>query len=425
MHDKLILVVEDETDLAELLRELLELGGMRVVVAPHGRAALAALDEIEPDLVLTDLMLPVMDGLEFLKRYAERPGPRARIVAMSAIGPYLEEARKLGASAVLYKPFELDALYATLTSVLEGKAPKPQPTVSRDETERLRAVFDLKLTQPSAEDALGEFTEWVARVFELPVCLVSIVTDEEQVWTAQCGLPPELATRARGAREESFCTHAVTSRSALIVQDAASNPFFRDNVFVTQWGVRFYAGIPLLTRKGQPVGTLCVMDFEARRFTYFDLELLGLLARRVMHELDWRDRQANPGEPESAFRYLSWVDAELDIFGREALTEALRILSCRSVERQEQLSAAVIAVDDEPLDKAVGKLMTAFPRGFIGRLGKTHLAVVVPSASPEVLKFQLERHGHDRWRVAVHPVRTPFGVEALLGHLERTVEARD
>lgn len=419
MLNKLILVVEDETELAELLREVLELEGHRVVVAPHGRAALSILDELSPDLILTDLMLPVMDGLEFLQRYSARPGPKAAVIAMSAMGPYLDEALKLGAQAILRKPFELNELTERISSVLAGAAQKPSaPVATPDETERLRAVLDLKLVQTPPGEALDRYTKWVAAVFEAPICLLSIITADEQVWTAQCGLPGELAARGRGPRNESFCTHSVNAQSALVVQDASTHPFFRDNVFVTQWGIRFYAGVPLLSRSGEAVGTLCLMDFAPRRFTHFDLELLTLLGRRVMHELDRREHAAHPDDPNAAFRYLSFVDEELNVFGREALTESLRVLAFRAAERQEPLTAAVISVETQPLDKVVKKLSVAFPRGFIGRLAKNRLGVVVPGAQPEVIHFQLERHGHDQWKTHVAAVRNPFGTESLIGRLE-------
>jgi GAF domain-containing protein len=62
----------------------------------------------------------------------------------------------------------------------------------------------------------------------------------------------------------------VAARAALVVQDTLDNPFFRDNILVRAKGLRFYAGVPLISRHGEALGTLCVLDQHARTFTHKD-----------------------------------------------------------------------------------------------------------------------------------------------------------
>jgi CheY-like chemotaxis protein len=105
-----VLVVDDEFDILEALKGILELEGYRVRGAPNGALALRAMQESPPDLVLADLMMPVMDGLELLK--AARSDPRLAqvpVVLMSALRPKVPQS-EYGWRAFLQKPFDLDAL---------------------------------------------------------------------------------------------------------------------------------------------------------------------------------------------------------------------------------------------------------------------------------------------------------------------------
>ena len=116
-----VLVVDDEFDILEALKGILELEGYRVLAAQNGAQALRAMQEASPDLVLADLMMPVMDGLELLK--AARADPRLAkvpVVLMSALRPKVAQS-EYGWRAFLQKPFDLDALLALVKE--HGGAP--------------------------------------------------------------------------------------------------------------------------------------------------------------------------------------------------------------------------------------------------------------------------------------------------------------
>jgi CheY-like chemotaxis protein len=99
-----ILIVEDEIDLAESLQLLLARKGYRVVLAYDGRDGLEKAIAEEPDLVLTDLMMPIMDGRELIARLRADPATRRiPVVAMSASH---EAHRAVG----LRKPFDAEEL---------------------------------------------------------------------------------------------------------------------------------------------------------------------------------------------------------------------------------------------------------------------------------------------------------------------------
>jgi len=118
MNEKgLILVVEDHGDTRELLQFVLEFNGFRVLTAPDGQAALDLLTRQTPDLVLTDLMMPGMEGVEFIRRLRQRPAfARTPVIIMSANhGRRLEEALEMGATSSLCKPLDLNSLLEEIT----------------------------------------------------------------------------------------------------------------------------------------------------------------------------------------------------------------------------------------------------------------------------------------------------------------------
>jgi CheY-like chemotaxis protein len=101
-----VLLVEDDHDLAEVTQAALRHEGMEVAVAHDGREGLELAEKLHPQVIVTDLVMPVVDGLELIKRLGERPPPRSPVVAVSAIGSRLRVARELGAADVLLKPVD-------------------------------------------------------------------------------------------------------------------------------------------------------------------------------------------------------------------------------------------------------------------------------------------------------------------------------
>jgi CheY-like chemotaxis protein len=107
-----VLVVEDETELRELMREALELNGYAVVTADDGRSALEALARIEQlCLVLLDLLMPGMNGLEFFEKMRKRPELAKVPVVVHSSAPALAPA---GVTRVLQKPLDFDRLLSVV-----------------------------------------------------------------------------------------------------------------------------------------------------------------------------------------------------------------------------------------------------------------------------------------------------------------------
>lgn len=110
-----VLVVEDDDAIAMTLQDVLEGEGYAVILAANGAEALDKLDSAEsrPGVILLDLFMPVMDGLQLLDKLAVRPEKDIPVILMSAAGSRAEVATKR-AHAAIKKPLELETLLETI-----------------------------------------------------------------------------------------------------------------------------------------------------------------------------------------------------------------------------------------------------------------------------------------------------------------------
>jgi len=115
---KRVLVVDDDASIRELLSTVLEDDGYEVVPAANGEDALAVCARWRPDVIVLDLMMPVMDGWTFAKRLRERDD--IPIVVLSAANDLERHAKSVGAADVIGKPFDLDQLIPTVARAAEA-----------------------------------------------------------------------------------------------------------------------------------------------------------------------------------------------------------------------------------------------------------------------------------------------------------------
>jgi DNA-binding response OmpR family regulator len=123
-----ILVVDDEPEVGEAIRRVLERAGVSGAVATSADLGLLALEDDQPDIVVTDVIMPKVHGLDLIKIVRERY-PRVRVIAISgggSFGPlaykpdaisthaYLAAAREAGAEEILTKPFDMSDLLAAV-----------------------------------------------------------------------------------------------------------------------------------------------------------------------------------------------------------------------------------------------------------------------------------------------------------------------
>jgi DNA-binding response OmpR family regulator len=106
-----VLVVDDDPGVLEVLQLALDAEGYNVVVAHNGREAIEQAARSRPRLILVDLMMPIMDGWEFVREYRKnKRHERTPVIILSALRHVEEATRDLDVQAVLAKPFDLDEL---------------------------------------------------------------------------------------------------------------------------------------------------------------------------------------------------------------------------------------------------------------------------------------------------------------------------
>jgi PAS domain S-box-containing protein len=158
------------------------------------------------------------------------------------------------------------------------------PDIPPNEPERLLALREYEVVDTPAEAGFDGLTALAAELLGVPIALVSIVDSDRQWFKSRYGLSaPETP------RDVSFCGHVVAGEAALVVADALADPRFSDNPLVTgEPRVRFYAGMPLRTRDGFVLGTLCAIDHVPREITARQRNALALLASQVVALLELR-----------------------------------------------------------------------------------------------------------------------------------------
>ncbi len=121
-HRVRILVVEDHLDSREALRALLEAFGYTVLVAANGQEAVDAAQLARPDVVLMDMMMPVMDGFEAIRQLRRRaPTSCTPIIALTAMEGAQELALHAGADEFVRKPIDIRVLLAKMSGLLQRR----------------------------------------------------------------------------------------------------------------------------------------------------------------------------------------------------------------------------------------------------------------------------------------------------------------
>jgi predicted PurR-regulated permease PerM len=163
--------------------------------------------------------------------------------------------------------------------------------IPADEEERLATLAALNLLDTEAEPVFDRITAKLARVFEVPIALISLMDRDRQFFKSQIGLPMELAKARQTARNVSVCGHVVAKNQVMVIEDLARDRRFANNPLLKEHGIRFYAGVPLHAPNGQPIGSLCLMDLKPRQLTEREKRLLQEYANEVMEEIAKRAPQ--------------------------------------------------------------------------------------------------------------------------------------
>lgn len=156
-----------------------------------------------------------------------------------------------------------------------------KPTLPPDETARLLSLHSLRILGTPSEERFDRITRMAKRMFDVEICLISLVDAHRQWFKSKQGLDV-----CETSREISFCGHAINTRDGLFVADASLDPRFADNPLVVDAPfIRFYAGVPILGPDGYRIGTLCLIDKKPHKLSYDDQQILKDFGAMVEDEI--------------------------------------------------------------------------------------------------------------------------------------------
>ena len=261
------------------------------------------------------------------------------------------------------------------------------PVTPPNERQRLAALLQLGVLDTPTEPAYDDLGELARTIAGSPIGVISLVDAERQWFKCAVGLDPGVRETSR---DVSFCGHAILQSQPLVVSDALTDPRFHDNPLVLgEPHIRFYAGIPLISRSGFPFGTLCVIDREPRQLTISQLSALERLARVVVRQLE-QEAMRSAGSPK-------WLAAGSTIGPGHALLNRVQfaqmleanlaladggpfaLLRCRFHDYERVSATLGGSVAERMIEEAARRLSHAVPRdASLARFSDAELMLLVP-----------------------------------------------
>lgn len=159
---------------------------------------------------------------------------------------------------------------------------------SLDDSRRLSAVFDAAVLLDQNVTFLDDLTRLIQVTLDVPIALVSLVTDKRQIFKSAKGLPESVREQREMPLSHSFCQHVVISGAPLLISDALNTQLVCDNLAIRDLGARAYLGTPILDTGGHILGSLCSIDTKTREWSDRDLLVLEGFSRLITAELSAR-----------------------------------------------------------------------------------------------------------------------------------------
>ena len=157
-----------------------------------------------------------------------------------------------------------------------------KPIIPDNDEERLKALDSYDILGSLPEGFFNNLAHIIARTFDTPIALISLVDKEKVFFKANVGMPG-VEYVDRGI---SLCSLAILDNEPTIFEDASKEPCLLSNPLVAgDFGLKFYAGAPIITPDGYNIGTVCVVDKKPRSFSEREQELLVQFSQSAMQAI--------------------------------------------------------------------------------------------------------------------------------------------
>jgi hypothetical protein len=170
------------------------------------------------------------------------------------------------------------------------------PPLPPDEGARLDELEGYRILDTPNEPVFDRLAELCSWIFAAPISIVGLIDAKRHWFKGSHGV-----SLKENSRENAFCAHTILSDQVVCVGDASLDQRFQDIPPVKGFGIRYYAGAPLVSPKGFRIGTLCIFDFKPRYLLKPQEQTrLKYLAQLAMGELEYRRFKPAPLDPEIA-----------------------------------------------------------------------------------------------------------------------------
>ena len=401
-----ILVVDDNRPNREALASLLEVAGHEVAKASGARQALAAARADPPDLVISDVLMPGMDGYVFARELRSDPATSAIPVIFYTAYFAGQDAKELaqahGVARVLVKPSDNDLIVRTVQEVLDERTPRPAATTAELDGEHLRIVVDQLIEKTGALEAQQRKIERLNRTLETLSAvnaLIVRVSEREDLLAEACRIAVErggfgfaairlfdhdrVVSSGEGSKDPRIEPFPVPAVEAVCNDiETSINAPGRDAAI--RRGFRAYAVLPLLF-SGSSAGALLLYARAKDVFDEEELRLLHELAGDIAFALHHVAQKAR-------MDYLAYHDSLTDLPNRNLFIDRLgqALIAAR---REKRFAAAVFldierfrmvnetfgrrAGDDLLREIAVRLAQAARDEDTVARVGADHFAIAV------------------------------------------------
>jgi GAF domain-containing protein len=153
-----------------------------------------------------------------------------------------------------------------------------------DESERPDLSHSSAFVDATPEKVFDDLTWLAAQICCSPMALLNLVNDDRPWIKSKVGLPA-----GEAGRDFTLVNHTMARRELLVVTDAREEERFAKTPLVAgEMKIRFYAGMPLISSEGKPLGVLSVLDRLPRQLSPEQIYALEILARQITAQLEWR-----------------------------------------------------------------------------------------------------------------------------------------